>query len=272
MENDEFSRQLCRLLPQVSVYLRCAMSNIHFAAASLAPAAAREEDPELDKKAALLDQSYYRLLRLVNNLSSAAVMAGEEPLPVRDADMVEVTRDLCAQCDSLAVLLGVEFSFRCGAGVHICAVNRDGLDQILFQLLSNAFKYTPRGGQVLVELKFERGRAFLSVADTGRGIPEEQLEHLFDRYLQTDALPLPPAGLGLGLSICQRIAQRLGGSLLADSREGRGTRVTVSLPDRRCGDAAVEDVAVDYNGGFNPTLLGLADALPAGAFLLRDQE
>jgi len=272
MEQDDLSRQLSQLLPQISTYFRYAMANIHFAAAGLAPAAAREQDPELDKKAALLDQSYYRMLRLVNSLSAAASMASDDPFPVQDQNIAALAADLCGQCESLAALLGVTLSFRCDVYVHVCAVNRDAIEQLLFQLLSNAFKFTPRGGEVRVELKFSDGRVYLSVSDTGKGIPEEQLEHLFDRYLQPDASPLPPHGLGLGLPICKRIAQGHGGSILAVSREGRGTRVTVSLPDRRTGITQVEDVAFDYAGGFNRTLLGLADALPPAAFCLREQE
>jgi len=272
MEQDDLSRQLSQLLPQISTYFRYAMANIHFAAAGLAPAAAREQDPELDRKAALLDQSYYRMLRLVNSLSAAAGLAGDEPFPTKDQDIVRMVAELCGRCESLAVLLGLDLSFRCEALAHICAVNEGAVEQLLFQLLSNAFKFTPKGGEVRVELKFSDGRVYLSVSDNGKGIPEEQLEHLFDRYLQPDASPLPPHGLGLGLPICKRIAQGHGGSILAESREGKGTRVTVSLPDRRTGVAQVEDVAFDYAGGFNRTLLGLADALPLAAFRLREQE
>ena len=70
MEQDE--NRLASLFPDVATQLRVALSNLHLAAAQLAPAEARENDPALDQKAALLDQSYYRLLRLVNSLSSAA--------------------------------------------------------------------------------------------------------------------------------------------------------------------------------------------------------
>jgi len=271
MEQDDLSQQLSRLLPQISTYFRYAMANIHFAAAGLAPASARERDPELDRKAALLDQSYYRMLRLVNCLSAAG-MASDGPFPTRDQDIVRVVADLCCRCESLAALLGLDLSFRCDALAHICAFNEGALEQLLFQLLSNAFKFTPKGGEVRVELKFSDGRTYLSVSDNGKGIPEEQLEHLFDRYLQPDASPLPPHGLGLGLPICKRIAQGHGGGILAESREGKGTRVTVSLPDRHNGISQVEDVAFDYAGGFNRTLLGLADALPLAAFRLREQE
>ena len=106
--------------------------------------------------------------------------------------------------------------------------------------------------------------AFLSQPE--RAIPPERKEHLFDRYLRADRNPIPPHGLGLGLPICRRIAEGHGGRIMAESQEGRGTRITVMLPDRQTGKLALADQPMDYGGGFNPTLLGLADALPAEAF------
>ena len=106
-------------------------------------------------------------------------------------------------------------------------------------------------------------------SDTGCGIQEDQIPFLFDRYLHDDAMAPQPHGLGLGLPICQHIAERHGGTMIAESRPGQGSRFTLSLPDRRCGTADVSDVKFDYNGGFNPLLLALADALPPQAFSQR---
>ena len=75
------------LLPQAAAQMRGALSNLYFAAARLAPASAREQDPELDAKAALVDQSYYRLIRLVNNLSATRYLNGA-PLPQRDRTLM----------------------------------------------------------------------------------------------------------------------------------------------------------------------------------------
>lgn len=272
MESEEYVELISHLLPGISTYIRYAMGNIHFAAASLAPAAEREKNPALDARAALLDQSYYQLLRLVNNLSITAYMAEEAPFPSWDRDIVGLVRTVCDQCASLAALLGLELSFRCDRSFYVCAIYRDSIEQLLFQLLSNAFKFTPSGGKVTVEVKVERSQVLLSVTDNGCGISPELLPHLFDRYLQKDSLALPPHGLGLGLPLCQRIAQRHGGTMMAESRKGHGTTVTLSLPNRRTGISSVEDVPFDYAGGFNRTLLGLADALPASAFCLREQE
>ena len=120
-----------------------------------------------------------------------------------------------------------------------------------------------------VELKFINRWVRLSVSDTGCGIQEDQIPFLFDRYLHDDAMAPQPHGLGLGLPICQHIAERHGGTMIAESRPGQGSRFTLSLPDRRCGTADVSDVKFDYNGGFNPLLLALADALPPQAFSQR---
>ena len=122
-----------------------------------------------------------------------------------------------------------------------------------------------------VELKRLSGRVLISVDDTGAGIPEETLSTLFDRYLYANQ-PAPPLhGLGLGLPLCRRLAEGHGGTLMAESRPGKGSRFTLSLPDQQKG-TEVSDIAVDYSGGFNQTLLNLADALPVEAFLIRNQD
>lgn len=269
MESDQ--NQLASLFPNVASQLRSAMSNLHLAAAQLAPASAREQDPALDARAALLDQSYYQLLRLVNNLSAAAYLSDDTPPHLQDRDIVALVSDLCDRAASLAPLLGVELRFICGLDRHICAIAPDAVEQLLYHLLSNAFKFTPAGGTVTVELRVKGSFILLSVADTGCGISEEQLSTLFDRYLHQHPMDPPPHGVGLGLPLCSHIAKGHGGTLMAESHPGTGSRFTVSIPDRQMGDA-VSDVPFDYSGGFNRTLMALSDALPAKAFLLRSQE
>lgn len=255
------------LLPQAAAQMREALSSLYFAAARLAPAAAREQDPELDAKAALVDQSYYRLIRLVNNLSATRYL-DEKPLPLRDRDIVEFVADIFARAASLAPLRGLETRLICAADSHICAFCSDALEQLLYQLLSNAFKFTPSGGLVTVELRLAGGRVFLSVEDTGPGIDPERLEALFDSYHQAARPAPPPQGLGLGLALCQGIAKGHGGLMTAESRQGKGSRFTFSMPDRLSG-ATLSDVRFDYGGGFNHALMALSDALPPEAFGIR---
>lgn len=263
---------LVALFPSVATQLRSALGNLHLAAATLVSPEEREQNPEKDAKAALLDQSYYQLLRLVNNLTATAYLDCRAPLPLQDYDLVELVRSQCRQTDSLARLLGLRLQFVCEASAHVCAVNREAVEQLLFQLLSNALKFTPSGGAVRVELKRIGERVLLCVEDNGPGIPEALLPTLFDRYLHKNLMSPQPHGLGLGLTLCRCIAEGMGGTMMAESKEGKGSRITLSLSDRKTGISPLSDVPFDYAGGFNPTLLALADALPQAAFLQRNQD
>ena len=269
---EQESHDQAKLFPSIAAQLRNALSTLQLAAAQLAPAAARERDPELDAKAALLDQSCYRLLRLAVNLTDASLLTDGQPLPVKDTDVSAFVEKICLRAEPLAKELGLTLCFVSPLERYICAVSPHHLEQMIYQLLSNAFKFTPDGGTVTVALRRSGGFLRLSVADTGCGMTEDKLETLFDRYLHEGLMDPHPHGLGLGLPLCRRIAEGHGGSILAESRLGQGSRFTVSLPDRRTEGGDVSDIPLIYGGGFNKTLLALADALPAKAFLLRNED
>lgn len=266
---DEF---LSQLFPSVAAQMRNLLGSLRLASIALAPPELRDQDPDLDRRAARLDQSYYQILRLVTDLTAAGLLVDHRPLRLQDGDLVELVRNACAHAEEPAHVLGLDLQFFSTVPADICAFDPMLMESLLYHLLSNAFKFTPAGGKVTVEIRQLGRQVLLSVSDTGRGIDAAHLNTLFDRYLHQEVLDPPPHGLGLGLTLCQRIAEGHGGSLLAESEVGVGSRFTLSIPDRRVGDATVSDVATDYAGGFNPTLLALADALPPEAFLQRHIE
>ena len=238
MEYSETEKQMLReILPGIATQLRGSLANIHAALGRLAPEQARDASTDTDRSAAILCQSYYRILRVVNNLSDAPMLAEEKPLDTENVELVCFLDGLC----------------------------REYLARLFWNLVSNAMKFTPRGGTVDVCLRSGQGCVLLSVKDSGSGIPQDKQAQLFDRW-QHSHMDLPAHGLGLGLPLCRRIAQGHGGSLVVSSREGQGTTVTVRLPDRRSGVTLVRDMPFHYAGGFNPTLVELADALPYQAF------
>ena len=100
-----------------------------------------------------------------------------------------------------------------------------------------------------------------------KGMDSDTLAHLFDRFMDGGQDPMPPRGLGLGLPICQRIAQGHGGMIVAQSEEGKGSLFTVSLPAVKAGRVQLKDRGSDYAGGFNRTLVEMSDALSSEAFL-----
>ncbi len=98
-------------------------------------------------------------------------------------------------------------------------------------LLDNALKYTPAGGSITVGAQERRGHVLLSVADTGSGIPESVLPHVFDRFYKVDkARADARGGAGLGLAIAKRLVEAQAGIIMAESRTGQGTRFIIALP------------------------------------------
>ena len=264
-------RLLNEVLLHVSAQLRTALGGMHIAVSRLAPPERRDADAALDRDAALLNRNYYALLRLSNNLSNAPMLLDDAPLTRENTDIVTWLDGLCRQASPLFALRNVALTFQCSAAHHGAAINRVCLEQAVWNLLSNALKFTAEGGTVTVSLRFERRQVLLAVTDTGCGINAEDMEMVFDGYLHPERLAALPSGLGLGLPLCRRIAEGHGGRLVLNSRVGHGTTVTLALPDELAEDV-VEDVAFDYTGGFQPALVGLADGLPFEAFLQKHSD
>lgn len=260
--------QISEVLQQVSGQLRLSLGNIHSALTRLAPPDIRDGEEETDLNAAVLCQSYYRILRLANNLSDASEPEHPVDAGLENDDIVEICRSVMDRAQVPAGLLGIRLEFRCGKAGHIMAVDGERIERLLLNLLSNSFKFIGTGDKrVSLEVRVEADYVYLVLSDTGQGIAPHLLDTVFDRCRQPGRLDPPPHGLGLGLSICRRIAREHGGSLALTSEEGRGTIVTVSLPNRRVPQRLGAALPlVELSGGFNRTLVELSDALPKQAF------
>jgi signal transduction histidine kinase len=127
--------------------------------------------------------------------------------------------------------LTLEWCNKAGAGhTHVMATP-DGLDRIFDNLISNAVKYTPPEGRVKVNLASVDGEARVAIEDTGIGIPEDALEHLFEEFFRApNAKAVEREGTGLGLIITRDLVTRFGGRLTVQSAIQKGTRFTVALP------------------------------------------
>ncbi|MCI9562790.1 MAG: HAMP domain-containing histidine kinase [Oscillospiraceae bacterium] len=261
------NQELERVLGQVSNQLRGSLGNIYQALNRIAPMEVREGNGAVDRDAAVLCQSYYRILRLANNLSDAAHLEGPSAAQLRNGDIVGLCRDIMDRARHPAELLGIRLDFQCEKERHTIAMDKDRIERMMLNLLSNAFKFIRRDEKlVTLDVRVSREWVELILTDTGCGISQELLETVFDRYRHTQRLDPPPHGLGLGLPVCRRIAQEHGGVLLLTSQEGTGTTVTVSLPNKRSKLQQMSTFLVDLGGGYNRTLAELSDALPSRAF------
>ncbi len=263
---EEEQKMLAGMLPNIALQLRSVMSNLYMAMDSLVPPEKREQDPAVDRRAAVFCQSYYQLYRVVNNLTEAGRLFEYDRFTLYDGDIVGLCRSVCREVEFLFELRGVALEFSADRESRIIGMDGDALRKLMMNLLSNALKFTPAGGRVRVRVKADGASVKIIVSDTGKGMSADRLDHLFDRFLQTDRYDPVPHGLGLGLAICRRVAQGHGGTIVAQSEEGKGSIFTVSLPAIRAGRVCLHDSGSDYTGGFNRTLVELADALGPDAF------
>ena len=105
------------------------------------------------------------------------------------------------------------------------------LHQVVTNLVENAIKFTPPGGEVTVASWREGGEAGVTVTDNGAGIPADLREHVFDRFFRADpSRSRESGGSGLGLAICYEVAASHGGRIWVDSEEGRGSSFSIALP------------------------------------------
>lgn len=177
-----------------------------------------------------IDSESKRMTRMVGDLLLLAQAdAGELPLVKQNLELDTLVLEVYEQARVLSegrvqVALGKFEPVR----VH---GDPDRLKQLLLNLVSNALKYTPPEGTVTLAVWPHNGHALVSVADTGEGIPEEDLPHIFDRFYRVDkARARRQGGVGLGLSIAHWIATAHGGRITVHSRLGVGTTFTVHLP------------------------------------------
>jgi two-component system sensor histidine kinase BaeS len=125
-------------------------------------------------------------------------------------------------------------TFSLDAPEHWIEGDRDKLKQLFINLISNAIKYTPDGGRIEVSLKSAQGDAVVSVKDSGIGISEEDLPHIFERFYRTDrSRSRETGGTGIGLTISKAIAEAHNGTITVKSEPNRGSTFTVTLPDRQ---------------------------------------
>ena len=181
------------------------------------------DDPALDGKAYadMLIASVNQAQRLLETALTGATAAAR----VERVDAVACVRTLCASCCPCAEERGV--ALRCSSNVASLALplDEDGLSRILLNLLSNALRFTPRGGAIRVSLVALGDAVELTVSDTGVGIPPDRQPWIFLPG-ETDG------GHGHGLPIARRLARHMGGELTLRSAPGQGSAFTLRLPVR----------------------------------------
>jgi heavy metal sensor kinase len=157
--------------------------------------------------------------------------AGQEVLELQEIDAREIVRDALEQGEKLARNKGLGFESDAPANPVQIRADADALRRVFLILIDNAVKYTQPGGKVRLQMAANDGYAIASVSDTGIGISENDLPHVFDRFWRADKVrSRMGGGAGLGLSIARWIVDQHHGALTAESELGKGSTFRVSVP------------------------------------------
>ena len=183
----------------------------------------------------LIQKNANRLLRVINQILDFRKVEGkQEKLAVREIDLVPFVGEIKSYFDSMASVRAISYTFTSSIKQCTLWIDPDLLEKVFFNLLSNAFKFTPEGGSVRIELTEEGDRVFIQVIDTGSGIQPANLPHLFDRFYTEDR----SMGTGIGLHLVKEYIHMHGGEIRVESEPGQRTTFTVCL---RKGKAHFED-------------------------------
>jgi signal transduction histidine kinase len=221
-----------RFVADASHELRTPLTSIHSYAQMLEEWAIR--DPQIGPESvAAIKRESERMKGLVEKLLELA--RGDEgmKLHLKDNNLTDVVEE-AAKSARAAVngkVLIEDPSPKQGVQQVRAVFDRERLRQALSILLDNAVKYTPEGGRVTMRIVEENGSVGVEVADTGIGIPEDQIPHVFERFYRAEEAR-STEGLGLGLSIAQQIAEDHKGSIEVRSKPGEGSTFIIRIPRR----------------------------------------
>jgi len=189
-----------------------------------------------------------RLMGLVDQLLDIARLEAKKlKLDLRPLEINDYVRDLAASFLSFAEANHILFKISIEQKPLFMLFDPLQLDKVVLNLLSNAFKYTPAGQEVSVDLKQENQKVVITISDTGRGIPSEYLTHLFERFFQIEKSEIQ-AGTGIGLSIAKELTEIHNGIIEVKSKLGEGTQFTLRFPLVAFGDKVKNAVVASKVG------------------------
>lgn len=193
----------------------------------------REEHPDSRHDLDLMDLNIQRSVRLLQQiLETSKIQAGGLKILVSQGDVMQYIKETARSLEPLMIRKRLTFTINCKPESMMGWLDTDKMDKIIFNLLSNAAKFTREGGFVTLNVTTNNhfDRVIIQVKDTGVGIPKDKMKHLFTRYYDGDYRSNLTFGTGLGLALTRDLTFNMGGTITCESAEGRGTTFTLEIP------------------------------------------
>lgn len=191
-----------------------------------------ENDSRAENYLSILNHNYFSMRHALTNIStSIALKKNTLPFNFQVTDLHSLCSELCATTAIMCRSRKLDIRFSSSLKELYAWVDSEKVERIILNLLSNAIANTPTGGSVCLGLEKRGDKAYISVDDTGKGIPPAIMAKIFNAYeREPDLSEMADFGGGLGLGIAQGLAEAHDGALIIESREGKGTSVRLMLP------------------------------------------
>lgn len=223
-----------------------------------------QEDPEIRDQAARLNRGLYQLLRIVGNMSDAGYTTSQTRHSLHNIGIV--MDEILQKAQYLTEAAGLTLQYSGLEETIYCLCDPQRLERAVNNILSNAIKFTPRGGTIQASFVQYGNMLRLSIQDSGSGIADTLIRSVFYRYLRQSALEDSRYGIGLGMVLIRAVATEHGGTVLIDQPEGTGTRVTLTMAIRQEEPKLSAKIIYPMVGGYDPGLIDFSEVLPASMY------
>ena len=265
---EESDRAELKALSLTAENIRQPLSSLVATTSSLACSLEQNEDPKIRTQLQYMNRSLYRMHRMLCNMSDVLQYADGSSIHMVCQNIVSVVENIFQQAQHLCSQSGINLQYSVPNETILCAIDKPLLERGIYNMLSNAVKFSEEGSAIHASLVCRDKRVYISVKDRGCGIPASILSTVFSRYQRQPGLEDGRFGLGLGLVLVRCAARVHGGTVLVDQPDNIGTRVTISFPIRQNPTSLVRSgqPRVDYAGGRDHSLLELSDVMPADLY------
>lgn len=226
------------------------------------------DDAESQEQIARINRGLFQMLRVISNMSDAARYHQENTCIAEVRDITALLEEIFQNSAALIGQTDMQVTFRNLPNRIYMLVDEEKLERAVYNILSNAIKFSPRGGTIEASLTQQNRMLYLTVQDSGSGVDPALRPSIYSRYLRQPGVEDGRFGIGLGMVLIRAAAAAHGGTVLMEHPEGRGARITMTMEIRQdtAGTLRSNILKVDYAGERNHGLIELADTLPAGLY------
>lgn len=265
---EESDRTELKTLSLTAANMRQPLSSMIATTTSLASTLEQTDDPKIRLQLQHMNRNLCRMHRMLCNMSDALQYADGTSNNMVCQNIVSVVEGIFLQSQELCQQCGLHLEYSIPTENILCAIDEALLERGIYNMLSNAIKFSSEGSVIQASLIHRDNRIYISIKDQGSGIPDSILSSVFSRYQRQPGLEDGRFGLGLGLVMVRCVARVHSGTVLVNRPDKIGTRITVSFPIRQNTPPMLRSniTRVDYAGGWEHSLLELSDVMPANLY------